>query len=342
MKIIITVDPEIPVPPKLYGGIERIVDGLAKGYSELGHEVFLVANADSTCRYTKKNYGWPALKSRGYVNTFKNMLYLHKIVKEVEPDIIHSFSRLLYGYPIFIQRRIPFVQSYQRTISPKSTTIAYKLAGKKLRITSCAAHMLKGLPNLHIFQPIFNFTDTQYFTADTTAKRDYLAFLGRIEDIKGTKEAIEVAIQTNHKIIIAGNVQPGHDEYFENQIKPFFSNPLVKYIGPVNDEEKRTLLQRAKAMLFPIKWEEPFGIVLAESLACGTPVIGFKRGSVPEVIQHGINGFIVDTIDEMITSVNKIDQLNNDLIRKDAVKRFSLENITAQYLELFHSMIKKK
>jgi glycosyltransferase involved in cell wall biosynthesis len=341
MRIILTVDPEIPVPPVLYGGIERIVDGLAKGYSEEGHEVFLIAHPDSTCAYTKKNYAWPALKSRGFGNTLTNMLYLRKLARTIKPDIIHSFSRLLYGYPIFIAGKIPFVQSYQRKISPRTTGIAYKLAENKLRITACAAHMLKDLPNRHIFKAIFNFTDTDYFNIDENAIRECLVFLGRIEDIKGTKEAIEAAIQTNNKIIIAGNIQPGHDVYFETAIKPFLSNPLVRYIGPVNDEEKRKLLQQAKAMLFPIKWEEPFGIVLAESLACGAPVIGFNRGSVPEVIQNGRNGFITENVEEMKLRIAEIDSLNNKTIRIDAVERFSLKKIACQYLELFNSLVKK-
>lgn len=338
MKILLTCDPEIPVPPVNYGGIERIVDGLAMGYSKTGHEVYLIAHPSSTCKYTKKNFKWPALHSRGFLNTYKNMRFLRHVVKKVKPDVVHSFSRLLYGYLLFITGKIPFIQSYQRSISSKSTSMALRIAGNKLHFTSCAGHMLKEVSNRKAFTPIHNFTDVDYFTYDAAIQRTHLMYLGRIENIKGTREAIEAAIESNNKIVVAGNIQPGHDAYFEQQIKPLLTNPLVVYIGTVNDEKKKYYLQRSKALLFPVKWEEPFGIVLAEALACGTPVIGFNRGSIPEIIHEGINGYMVNNVDEMISVINKMDQLNHEEIRNDAVKRFSLENITKEYLHLLEKL----
>jgi glycosyltransferase involved in cell wall biosynthesis len=337
LKILLTCDPEIPVPPTLYGGVERLVDGLARGYKNEGHEVYLVANPGSTCIYTKKNYKWPATHSRGVINIIRNAFYLLKVVSKLRPDVIHSFSRLLYGYPLFLTKKIPFLQTYGRKISAKSTSLALKIAGDKLHFTSCAAHMLVGLPNQKAFTPVFNFTDVDYFTYNASIQREHLMFLGRIENIKGTKEAIEAAIKSNHKIIVAGNIQPGHDTYFKQEIKPLLENHLVEYVGPVNDDEKKYYLQRSSALLFPIKWEEPFGIVLAEALACGTPVIGFNRGSVPEVVQEGKNGFIVSTVEEMVNAVHKIDQLNSEQIRRDAAVRFSLQNISKEYLDLLQN-----
>ncbi len=337
MRILLTCDPEIPVPPALYGGVERLVDGLAKGYTHEGHQVYLVANPGSTCSYTLKNYKWPALYSRGFKNIVSNMMYLLKVVKEVRPDVIHSFSRLMYGYPLFLTGKIPFIQTYGRKISPRSTSFALKLAGRKLHFTSCAAHMLKGLANQQSFTAVFNFTDVDYFTYDAAIEKTHLMYLGRIEDIKGTKEAIVAAIQSNNKIVVAGNIQPGHEGYFEQEIKPLLNNPLVEYIGEVNDVKKKYHLQRARALLFPINWEEPFGIVLAEALACGTPVIGFDRGSVPEVVIDGKNGYIVNNVDEMVEAINKIDKLDNREIRNDAVTRFSLQNIIKKYLEILNN-----
>jgi glycosyltransferase involved in cell wall biosynthesis len=201
--------------------------------------------------------------------------------------------------------------------------------------------MLEGLPNKEAFTPIFNFTDVDYFQPDSEVKREHLMFLGRIENIKGTKEAIQASIESNTKIIVAGNIQPGHEQYFNTEIKPLLSHPLVEYVGTVNDEQKRHYLRRAKALLFPIKWEEPFGIVLVEALACGTPVIGFKKGSVPEVIMHEKNGFIVDTTASMTSRISDISLLDHEEIRKDAVKRFSLTTISEQYLNLLLSLIRK-
>jgi glycosyltransferase involved in cell wall biosynthesis len=334
MKILLTCDPEIPVPPLLYGGIERIVDGLARGYSELGNEVYLVAHPDSNCQFTVKNFGWPAKQSKGLVSIFKNAKYLQKVVREIKPDIIHSFSRLLYLYPSFYFRKIRFIQTYQREISQKSTQIASLFAGSKLSFTCCGAHMINDLPNKKKFTPIFNFTDTDYFNFDAERKREYLVFLGRIEDIKGTAEAIEAAIGANEKLIIAGNIQKGHEEYFEMNIGPKLSHPLIEYIGEVNDKQKRYLLQGAKAFLFPIKWEEPFGIVMAEALSCGTPVIGFKRGSVSEIVVDGVNGFIVNDTIQMAKAISQVKQLKNQKIANEARVRFSINQITKEYLQL--------
>ncbi len=339
MKILLTCDPEIPVPPKDYGGIERIVDGLAKGYANDGNEVYLIGHPASGCTHTKKNFAWPALHSGGFKNIFKNAIYLSKVVKKVKPDVVHSFSRLLYGYPLFIKRSVPFVQSYQRKISSKSTSFALKLAGKKLRFTACAAHMIKGLPNQQAFTPVFNFTDTDYFTYDEAIDRTHVMFLGRIENIKGTKEAIDAAIKSNNKIIVAGNIMPGHGAYFENEIKPLLAHPLVEYVGPLSDEKKKYYLQRSKALLFPVKWEEPFGIVMAEALACGTPVIGYNIGSVPEVVKDGMNGFIVNNQFEMVAALNKFNILKNMQIRIDCIERFSLKNTAKKYLDIINQKL---
>jgi len=339
MRILLTVDPEIEVPPVKYGGIERIVDGLAKEYTRRGHEVYLLANPASTCQHTIKNFGWPALKSGGIANVIRNTLKLTAIHREVKPDIIHSFSRLLYGYPIFLLAKTPFIQSYQRAISARSTSCARMVAGRKLWFTSCAAHMTRALPNKRFFTPIFNFTDVDYFSQNETITRNSLLFLGRIEDIKGTKEAILAATEKGEKIVVAGNIQEGHEAYFEKQIKPLLDNPDVMYVGPVNDAQKRHYLQQAKAMLFPIKWEEPFGIVLAEAMACGTPVVAFNRGSVPEVIVDGKTGFISESLEEMKESITLLPGIDNRAVRNYAISNFSSKVIAEQYLQLFDQML---
>lgn len=342
MKILIPVDPEIPVPPVLYGGVERLVDGLAEAYTKLGHQVILVAHKDSTCTYAAKIYGWPVKHSRGVKNTIKNALFLKKVAKTENPDVVHSFGRLMYLYPTMFSSSISFLMTYGRAISPKSTALASLLGRRRIHFTSCGEHMLNHLKTFRQkFTPVHNFTLVSYFTPDYNVSSEYLMFLGRIEDIKGTKEAIDIAIATNQRLIIAGNIQPGHDAYFEQFVKPHLSNPLIEYVGPVNDEQKREYLQRAKAFLFPIKWEEPFGIVMAEAMACGVPVIGFRRGSVPEVVKDGITGFVVDNVNEMIEAVNKIHLIDRSLVRKDCEERFSLEYIAQKYIELLEKLLSR-
>ena len=340
MKIVLTVDPEIPVPPIFYGGVERLVDGLAKAFTQKGHEVYLLAHKDSTQKDVKEFFPWKGTHSRNTWDTIRNSLKLRKVVRKVKPDIIHSFSRLLYLYPTLFSSSVPVVMTYGRFISPKSTALASILGGKKMNFTSAAAHMLSHLKKYkHKFTPIYNFTLTDYFVPNEEIEKEHFMFLGRIEDIKGTREAIEVALLTGNKLIIAGNIQPGHDDYFEKYINPHLNNPLIEYVGSVDDEQKKYYLQRAKAFLFPIKWKEPFGIVMAEAMACGVPVIAFRRGSVPEVVEHGKTGFVVDTVEEMIEAVDKIDSINRQYVREQCLKRFSLDVISDEYLHLFEKIL---
>lgn len=339
MKILLTVDPEIPVPPTNYGGIERIVSSLSKAYTQKGHEVILLANPNSTEVSAQKIIGWKGLTSRGKKDMLSNTMQIFSVVRKYKPDIIHSFSRLFYLFPVFLLTKSKVVQTYQRRISKRTTNQANLLAQNKIKFTSCASYMHEGFANNHKWHGIYNFTDTNFFTFNENSIGEYLFFLGRIEDIKGTKEAIEVALATNIKLIIAGNIQEGHDDYFEKYIQPNLDNPLIEYVGPVNDEQKRDLLQKAKAFLFPIKWEEPFGIVMAEAMACGVPVIGFRRGSVAEVVKEGETGFIVDDVEGMIDAVKQIDSINRENVRKECVQRFSLEVISQQYIDLFNRIL---
>ncbi len=340
MKILITVDPEIPVPPIKYGGVERLVDGLVKAYANLGHEVYLLAHEDSTCKFAKDIFKWEGKKSRNNRDTIKNATKLKLIYHKIKPDIIHSFSRLLYLYPTLFSSKVPFVMTYGRFISTKSTALASILGGKRMHFTAAAKHMLTHLKKYKDkFTAIYNFTLTDYFVPDSTLDKEHLMFLGRIENIKGTRECIEAALATNNKLIIAGNIQPGHDDYFEEYIKPHLENPLIKYVGAVDDAQKLFYLQRAKAFLFPIKWEEPFGIVMAEAMACGVPVIGFARGSVPEVVKDKETGFIVNNTEQMIEAIKNIDTIDRNKVREDCVNRFSLEVIAKEYLSLFKKIL---
>jgi glycosyltransferase involved in cell wall biosynthesis len=176
------------------------------------------------------------------------------------------------------------------------------------------------------------------FKFNETVQHDApLVFLGRIEEIKGTHIAIELALKTNNKLIIAGNIPSEYQTYFDEKVKPFL-NEQIQYIGPVNDVQKKTLLQNAKAFLMPILWNEPFGIVMAEALACGTPVIGFNRGSVPEVVENAKTGFVCNDINEMIDGINKVHTLSRFDAREAAVNRFSDKVISTNYLELYKSL----
>jgi glycosyltransferase involved in cell wall biosynthesis len=178
-----------------------------------------------------------------------------------------------------------------------------------------------------------------YHFCDTVAHDAPLVFLGRIEAIKGTYDAIQVAKQSGRKLIIAGNVPDYAQAYFDENIAPYIDGEQITYIGPVNDEQKNDLLGKAAALLMPVKWNEPFGIVMAEALACGTLVIGLKGGATTEVVIDGVNGFICNDTNHMVTAVNNITSIDRKACRDDAEQRFSSKVIAAQYENLYLQMI---
>lgn len=337
MKILITADPEIPVPPVHYGGIERIVDALVKEYTLLGHEVHLLAHPES--QVSVKLSGWKGKESQNQWDTFKNMGQLASIFLTNKFDVVHSFSRLAYLFPL-LKFGIPKIMSYQREPSIAQISKAHRLAKPgSLVFTGCSKYISDKISKVATSFPIHNFTEMEKFSFVPNVAPDApLVFLGRIEPIKGTDLAIEVAQKTNRKLIIAGNIPLDKKDFFDQKIAPHLNND-IQYIGQVNDVQKNELLGKCSAFLMPITWEEPFGIVMAEAMACGTPVIGFRRGSVPEVVDHGNNGFVCDDVDGMINYVNQIDILNRLSVRLTVENRFSATVIATQYLNLYKSLI---
>lgn len=335
MKILITADPFIPVPPIHYGGIERILDMLIKEYLEAGHEVTLIGHPDSKpavgCRFIPY--------SSDKDNVIKNGLLITKSYLKYKFDIIHSFSRLIYLFPL-----LPFgvqkIMSYQREPTITQIKRAVQLSKKNtLAFTGCSDYISNQIAVVGDAYTVYNGVPLDAFHFNNVVSPDApLVFLGRIEEIKGTHVAIEVAIKTNKKLIIAGNIPSEHKQYFEEKVKPYL-NENITYIGPVNDIQKNELLQNASAFLMPILWNEPFGIVMAEAMACGTPVIGFARGSVPEVVKNEITGFTCTTIDDMINAVNSISKINRETVRAEAENRFSAKVIADNYLQLYKSRL---
>jgi len=337
LKILLTADPEIPIPPAGYGGIERIVDMLIHQYLKKGHEVTLCAHPESTVDC--KLVGWKGARSQDKMDVLKNTVQLSRLGFSNKFDVIHSFSRLAYMTAL-LPLPVPKIMSYQREPTLSQVKKAQLLARKdSLVFTGCSNYISDQIATVAKASTVYNGAPMHLY--DVTASVDEnapLVFLGRIEPIKGTAIAIEVAKKANKKLIIAGNIPPEHQDYFDEKIKPFLNEQIV-YIGTVNDQQKNELLGKALAFLMPIQWNEPFGIVMAEAMACGTPVLGFGRGSVPEVITHGVTGFISKNENEMIEQVALCHNLDRKKIRKVAEERFSDEKISQDYLKLYQNMI---
>ncbi len=345
MRIAITVDPIIPVPPRLYGGIERVVDFLTRGLVARGHHVTLLAHPESRTGGALIPYGTPPhFGARARATELKAVgATLWAMRKDL--DVVHSFGRLAALVPILPLRSLPKVQSYQRRLVPwRSVRIATIVGGNSVKFTGCSTSVYRpgGAPApAGSWTTVFNGVELSCYTFRDDVRPDApLVFLGRVERIKGAHNAIKIARAAGRRLIIAGNrAQSGEEAiYFDREVAPALTDGDVDYIGPVDDAQKDELLGQSAALLMPVEWDEPFGIVMAEALACGTPVIGFARGSVPEVVRDGINGFVVRNCDEAARAVPRIDQLSRADVRADCEARFGDASIVSSYEVIYRRM----
>jgi glycosyltransferase involved in cell wall biosynthesis len=339
LRILVTADPEIPVPPRHYGGIERIIALLVDGLTARGHDVTLVAHPDSAapCRLVP----WRGLKSTSPVDTAANAAQVARAVWHFRPDVVQGFGRLGYLVPV-LPLAVPKVMSYQRAITPRSVRLGGWLSRGTITWTGCSRRLIEPVQHLGRWTVIHNAVPVDRFECRTTAERDApLMFLGRIEAIKGTHLAIDVARRAGRNLVIAGNVPDAaeHQEYFRSQVAPAIDGTNVVYAGAVDDREKSHLLSRSAALLMPVLWEEPFGIVMAEALACGTPVIGLSRGAFPEVVDEGVTGFACRDVDAMVAAVGRVDVLDRAACRRAAEQRFSGPALVAAYENLYARVV---
>jgi len=213
-----------------------------------------------------------------------------------------------------------------------------KLPNKNVFFTACSDYCVHTGDVAGHWTTVYNTIDFSRYNLNQQIdpQQAPLMFLGRLDKIKGVHTAIKVAKATNNNLIIAGNISHTRDNlsYFKNEIEPLIDGKQIKYIGPLNDTEKNEYLQQAKGLLFPIEWEEPFGMVMIEAMACGTPVIAFKRGSVPEVINEGVTGFVVTNEREMIEQVANLKNIDRKTCRDMAESRFNLNKIAREYITL--------
>lgn len=337
LRIALTADPELPVPPVYYGGIERIVHMLATGLVQKGHEVVVFANSDSAT--AGRLVGWPGLSSRSMFGTIRNSAVLWQEIRGSKFDIVHSFSRLAYLAPI-LPSPIPKLMTYQREISPRTVKWAHFLSGGSLEFTSVGEWMARGVKNIGSWTTIPNGVPLRsYAFREIVGPNAPLIFLGRIEEIKGPHLAIEIAKKSGRPLIIAGNIPPAKAGWFETHIKPHIDGRTIVFVGPVDDVQKNELLGKAAALLMPILWDEPFGIVMVEAMACGTPVLGTRRGAVPEVVVDGRTGFVRETVDELAEALSAIDMLDRRACRARVEMMYSDEIVVQQYLETYMRLI---
>lgn len=328
------------VPPRLYGGIERIVADLAKGLKAKGFDVGLVASQGSEIKGVE-TFSWAVNRPKGLGCHLANALTLFRAWKKLQPDVVHSFSRLIYLWPILLAGgRV--VMTYQRATGRWNLRLARVFGGESLEFTAISEYIAtQGRRQGGVWHVVPNFVDTLKYNFVELASPDApLVFLSRIEPIKGAHLAIAIAKKSRRKLILAGNrVESGSAKgYWDREIAPLLGQDGISYTGEVDDRQKNELLGKAAAMLVPVQWDEPFGIVFAEALACGTPVISCPRGALPEIVDEGKDGFLILNEAEGVEAVKKIGSIHRAACRKKVEDKFSLSVVTGQYMRIYENL----
>jgi glycosyltransferase involved in cell wall biosynthesis len=326
------------VPPKLYGGTERVVYWLTEELVALGHEVTLYASGDSQTS-AKLEAPWPrALRLDGSIrdpNALHIMMIEHVRRRAEEFDILH-FHLDYYPFSLFSRQRTPFVTTlHGRLDLPEHQPLFATFS--TLPVVSISNSQRRPVPNAGWVRTIHHGLPENLLTP-RAVKPSYFAFLGRIAPEKGIDRAIHIAKATGIPLKIAAKVDRVDRDYFEEKIEPQIDGGLIEYIGEITDAQKSEFLSGALALLVPIDWPEPFGLVMIEAMACGTPVIAFNRGSVPEIIEDGLNGYIVEDEQGAIGAAYRLSQLSRTKIRAHFERRFTARRMAQEYLAVYRSL----
>ncbi|HLH90983.1 MAG TPA: glycosyltransferase family 4 protein [Xanthobacteraceae bacterium] len=327
------------VPPKLYGGTERVIHWLTEELVALGHDVTLFASGDSSTS-AKLQAGWPrALRLDGAIRD-ANALHIAMLEnvrrQAAEFDFIH-FHLDYYPFSLFSRQQTPYLTTlHGRLDLPELQPVFNTFAAAP--VVSISNSQRRPIPQARWVRTIYHGLPETLITPKPV-RPSYLAFLGRIAPEKAVDRAIHIARQCGIPLKIAAKVDRVDVEYYEQKIRPLIQPPHVEYIGEIADSQKSEFLSGAQALLATIDWPEPFGLVMIEAMACGTPVIAFNRGSVPEVVDDGVTGFIVEDELGAIGAVQRLPELDRAAVRKRFEQRFTARRMAQEYLGVYRALI---
>jgi glycosyltransferase involved in cell wall biosynthesis len=328
-----------PIPPSRYGGIEWVVSLLADGLVDAGHQVTLFASGDSRTKAELSSVFEEAPSER-IGHTFWELAHLlGALVRREEFDLLNDHTGLL-GAALAGTPPTPLAHTVHGPLTGEPGAMYEQIAriAPRVRLISLSLNQRRPRPQLPWIANCPNALDFSVYPMQPY-RGDYVLFLGRMSPDKGCHRAIAVARELGVPLKIAGkNREPAEQQYFRELVEPHLSD-TIEYLGEVTHGEKVELLRNARATLFPIEWEEPFGLVMIESMACGTAVIATRRGAVPEVIEHGVSGIVVDDYSEMAAALEDSDRLDPFAIRRYAEERFAPERMVTDYVAAYRATL---
>ena len=328
------------IPPKLYGGTERVVSWLTEELVALGHDVTLFASGDSMTT-AKLEPMWPrALRLDGSVRdpVALHMTMLEKVRQRADEfDLLHVHLDY-YPFSLFSRQSTPYITTlHGRLDLPEHQQVFNTFTS--VPVISISDTQRRPVPQAHWVRTIHHGLPAQLL-APRSAKSEYLAFLGRIAPEKAVDQAIRIAVRCGLPLKIAAKVDRVDHEYFEDEIRPLLKLPGIDFIGEISDREKSDFLSGALALLMPIDWPEPFGLVMIEAMACGTPVVAYGSGSVPEIVEHGLTGFIVDNEIAAADAIKKrLPLMSRNKVRARFEQRFTSRRMANDYVAVYREML---
>ncbi len=330
------------VPPKYYGGSERVVSYLTEALVDLGHEVTLYATGDSvTNAQLRPACDRPLRQNQHCIDRLAHHLVMmeHVYQRAFEFDIIHNHNDYV---PFSLARRCqtPTVTTLHGRLDIEDLKSIYQ-EFDDMPVISISNAQRMPLPHIHWVGNVYHGLPPHLYTYSGEQGK-YLAFIGRISPEKRVDTAIEIATQVEMPLKIAAKVDKVDEQYFEIVIKPLLKHPLIDYIGEIGEGAKSDFLMNAYALLFPIDWPEPFGLAMIESLACGTPVIARRRGSVPEVIQDAVTGFVIENTTQAVEAVKKVSEISRKRCREVFEEKFTNIQMTQNYMNIYKNVLQAK
>jgi glycosyltransferase involved in cell wall biosynthesis len=326
------------VPPKLYGGSERIVAYLTDELVTMGHEVTLFASGDSVTTATLEPGCERALRLDPTVrdSVAPLLAMLERVAQRAHDfDVVHLHCDYL-GYPVLRRTGVPFLATLHGRLDLPELRLLYRVFSD-VPVVSISNSQRGPLPEAGFVATVYHGLPERLLLPGS-GSGGYLAFLGRISPEKAPDLAIRIAGRAGMRLKIAAKIDAVDREYFKAEIEPLLAQPHVEFIGEIGEHEKAEFLGNAAGLLFPIAWQEPFGLVMIEAMACGTPVIALRNGSVPEVVDDGITGFIVDDEATAASAAGQIHLLDRTLIRTIFEQRFTARRMAEDYTRIYQDL----